>query len=71
MAVNLRLTHAVKDPEVQKFQVNGSELLIRFVDGSMMTVTIAQCNSLPFHEGARVRQVSEHEITLLFENAIR
>jgi hypothetical protein len=41
MAVNLRLTHAVKDREVQKFQVTGSELLITFFDGSMMTVTIA------------------------------
>jgi hypothetical protein len=38
MAVNLRLTHVVKDREVQKFQVNGSELLIRFVNVS----TIAQ-----------------------------
>jgi len=34
MAVNLRLTHAVKDRAVQHFQVNGSELLISFVDGS-------------------------------------
>ena len=67
MAVNLRLTHAVKDREVQKFQVNGSELLIRFVDGSMMTVTIAECNSLPLHEGARIRQISEDQTTLLFE----
>jgi hypothetical protein len=67
MAVNLRLTHAVKNREVQKFQVNGSELLIRFFDGSMMTVTIAECNSLPLHEGARIRQVSEDQTMLLFE----
>ena len=67
MAVNLRLTHAVKDREVQKFQVNGSERLIRFVDGSMMTVTIAECNSLPLHESARIRQISEDQTTLLFE----
>ena len=53
MAVNLRLTHAVKDRAVQDFRLNGSELLIRFFDGSMMTVTIAECNSLPFHEGAQ------------------
>jgi hypothetical protein len=65
MAVNLRLTHAVKDREVQKFQVNGSELLIRFVDGSMMTVTIAECNSLPLREGTS--QVSEDQTTLLFD----
>ena len=67
MAVNLRLTHAVKDCEVRKFQVNGSELLIRFVDGSMMTEMIAECNSLPLHEGARIHQVSEDQTTLLFE----
>ena len=67
MAVNLRLTHAVKDRVVQNFQVKGSELLIRFVDGSMMTVTIAECNSLPLHEGARIRQISEDETTLFFE----
>jgi hypothetical protein len=67
MAVNLRLTHAVKDRAVQKFQVNGSELLIRFVDGSTMTVTIAECNSLPLHEGARIRQISEDQTKLLFE----
>jgi hypothetical protein len=57
MAVNLRLTHAVKDRAVQKFQVNASEVMISFVDGSTMTVTIAECNSLPIHEGARMRQV--------------
>ena len=67
MAVNLRLTHVVKDRAVQKFQVNGSELLISFVDGSTMTVTIAECNSLPLHEGARIRQVSEDQTMLLFE----
>jgi hypothetical protein len=67
MAVNLRLTHVVKDRAVQKFQMNGSELLIIFVDGSMMTVTIAECNSLPLHEGVRIRQISEDQTTLLFE----
>jgi hypothetical protein len=67
MAVNLRLTHAVKDREVQKFQVNGPELLIRFVDGLMMTVTIAECNSLPLHEDVRIRQVSEDQTMLLFQ----
>ena len=67
MAVNLRLTHAVKDRAVQNFQVNGPELLISFFDGSTMTVTIAECNSLPLHEGARIRQISEDQTTLLFE----
>jgi hypothetical protein len=67
MAVNLRLTHAVKDRVVQNFRVNGSELLISFFDGSTMTVTIAECNSLPLQEGARIRQISEDEAKLLFE----
>ena len=58
MAVNLRLTHAVKDRVVQNFQVNASELLISFFDGSTPTVTIAECNSLPLQEGARIRQIS-------------
>ena len=67
MTVNLRLTHAVKDRVIQSIQLNASELLISFVDGSTMTVTIAECNSLPLHEGARIRQISEDQTTLLFE----
>jgi len=67
MAVNNKLTHAIKDRAVQKFQVNGSELLISFVDGSTMTVTIAESNSPPLHEGARIRQISEDGTKLLFE----
>ena len=67
MAVNLRLTETIQDRVVQNFKLNGSELLIGFVDGSVMTVTIAECNSLPLHEGARIRQISEDQTTLLFE----
>jgi len=67
MAVNLKLTHAVKDRVVQNFKINGSELLISFVDGSTMTVTIAECNSPLLHEGARIRQISEDETKLQFE----
>jgi hypothetical protein len=44
-----------------------AELLISFVDGSTMTVTIVECNSPPFHEGARISQISEDEAKLLFE----
>ena len=44
-----------------------SELLISFVDGSTMTVTIAECNSPPLHERARIRQISEDQAKLLFE----
>ena len=67
MAVNQKLTHVVKDRVVQNFQLNGSELLISFVDGSTMTITIVECNSLPLHEGARIRQISEDQAKLLFE----
>jgi hypothetical protein len=67
MAVNLRLTHAIKDRAVRSFQLNGSELLISFVDGSTMTVIIAECNSPPLREGARIRQISEEQVKLLFE----
>ena len=67
MAVNHKLTHVVQDRVVQSFQVNGAELLIGFVDGSKMTVTIAECNSPPLQEGARIRQISEDETKLLFQ----
>ena len=67
MAVNLKLTRAIKDRVVQNFQLNASVLLINFVDGSKMTVTIAECNSPPLQEGARIRQVSENQTKLLFE----
>ena len=33
----------------------------------MMTVTIAECNSPPLQEGARIRQISEDGAKLLFE----
>ena len=67
MPVNHKLTNVVKDRVVQNFQLNASELLITFVDRSTMTVTIVECNSPPLHEGARIRQISEDQTTLLFE----
>jgi hypothetical protein len=67
MAVNHKLTRAIKDRVVQSFQLNGSELIISFVDGSTLTVKIAECNSPPLHEGARIRQISEDQAKLLFE----
>ena len=67
MPVNNKLTHAVKDRVVHSFQLNASELLISFADGSTMTVTIVECNSPPLHEGARIRQISEDQTKLLFE----
>src|ERR1700737_3574374 len=66
MSEKNKLTDAIKDRVVQNFQLNASELLISFVDGSTMTVTIAECNSPPLHEGARIRQISEDQIKLLF-----
>jgi hypothetical protein len=44
MAVNNKLTHAIKNRGVQNFQLSASALLINFADGSKMTVTIAECN---------------------------
>jgi hypothetical protein len=67
MAVNLKLTHAVKDRVVQACQLNASELLISFVDGSTMTITIVECNSLPLQEGARIRQISEGQAKILIQ----
>jgi len=67
MAVNHKLTNVVKDRVVQNFQLNASELLITFFDGSTMKVTIAECNSPPLREGARIRQISEDQAKLLFE----
>jgi hypothetical protein len=32
-----------------------------------MTVTIAECNSLPLREGVKIRQISEDGAKLLFE----
>jgi hypothetical protein len=45
MAVNHKLTHIVKDRVVQSFQLDGSELLISFIDGSTMKVKIVESNS--------------------------
>jgi hypothetical protein len=67
MPVNHKLTNLVKDRVVQNFQLNAPELLIGFIDGSTMAVTIAESNSLPLHEGARISQISEDQAKLLFE----
>jgi hypothetical protein len=67
MAVNLKLTHAIKDRVVQSFRLNGSELLISFVDGSTMEVTVAESNSPPLREGTTIRQISEDQAKLFFE----
>ena len=45
MAVNHKLTNVVKDRVVQNFQLNASELLITFFDGSTMKVKIVESNS--------------------------
>jgi hypothetical protein len=67
MAVNRKLTHVVKDRVVQSFQLNASELLIGFVDGSSMKVKIVESNSPPLRQGARVRQISEDQAKLFIE----
>ena len=55
MAVNHKLTRILKDRVVQTFQLNASELLISFLDGSTMKVKIVESNSPPLREGARIR----------------
>jgi hypothetical protein len=65
MTVNHKLTHVVKDRIVQSLQLNGSELLISFVDGSTMKVNVVESNSPPLHEGARIRQIFEAQAKLL------
>ncbi len=67
MSVNHKLTHVVKDRVVEHFLLNGSELLIGFVDGSTMTINIVESNSPPLHEGARIRQISEDQATIVIE----
>jgi len=67
MQVNHKLTHVVKDRVVQNFQLNASDVLISFVDGSTMKVKIVESNSPPLREGGRIRQVSEDRVRLLIE----
>ena len=67
MAVNHKLTHVVKDRVVQSFQLNASELLIGFVDGSSMKVKILESNSPPLRQGAHIRQISEDQAKLFIE----
>jgi hypothetical protein len=67
MPVNNKLAHTIKDRVVQYFQLNASVLLVNFVDGSKMTITIAECNSPPLQDGARIRQISDDQTKLLFE----
>jgi hypothetical protein len=67
MAVNHKLTRILKDRVVQTFQLNASELLISFLDGSTMKVKIVESNSPPLREGARIRQISEDRAKLVLE----
>jgi hypothetical protein len=64
MSVNNKLTHAIKDRVVQNFQLNASELLISFVDGSTMKVNIVESNSHHFTRATRIRQISEDRVKL-------
>jgi hypothetical protein len=67
MALNHKLTHVVKDRVVESFQLNASELMIGFADGSVMKVKIVESNSPPLREGARIRQISEDRAKLVIE----
>jgi len=59
MAVNQKLTNVIKGRVVQNFQLNASEVLISFADGSTMKVKIVESDSQQLRQGARIRQVSE------------
>ena len=48
-------------------QLNAPELMISFIDGSMMKVNIVESNSPPLREGARIRQISEDQAKLVIE----
>ena len=67
MAVNQELTDIVKDRVIQSCQLNASELLISFVDGSTVKIKIVESNSPPLHQGARIRQISEDRVKLVIE----
>jgi hypothetical protein len=67
MSLNHKLTRVLKDRVIQNFQLNASELLISFVDGSTMKVKIVESNSPPLREGARIRQISETLAKLVIE----
>jgi hypothetical protein len=67
MGVNHKLTNVVKDRVVQDFQLDAPELLVTFVDGSTMNIEIVESNSPPLREGARIRQVSEDQATIVIE----
>jgi hypothetical protein len=67
MSVNHKLTRVVKARVVQIFQFRASELLVSFVDGSMMTVKFVEANSPPLREGARIRQILEDKTKLVIE----
>ena len=67
MGLNRKLTHVVKDRVVQNFQLNSSELLISFADGSTMKVKIVKFNSPPLREGARIRQILEDQAKFVIE----
>ena len=64
MAVNHKLTRILKDRVVQTFQLNASELLISFADGSTMKVKIVESNSPPLRG---IRQISEDQAKLFIE----
>jgi hypothetical protein len=69
MAVSHKLTHVVKDRVVQSFQVDGSELLISFIDGSTMKVTIVESNNnyrLMYDKSKRVNSGSATARCILF-----
>jgi CTP-dependent riboflavin kinase len=67
MAVNQKLTNVIKGRVVQNFQLNPSEVLFSFADGSTMKVKIVGSDSQQLPQGARIRQVSEDHAKLVIQ----
>jgi hypothetical protein len=67
MAVNHKLTRVLKDRIIQNMQVNASEVIIGFFDGSTMKIKIMESNSPPLREQVHIRTISEDQAKLLIE----
>jgi len=65
MTPNHKLTNVIKGRTIQDLQMSATEVSMRFSDGSMMHVKVMESNSPPLKNGARIRAVSEHSVTLI------
>jgi hypothetical protein len=69
--LQVRLLGDLHDRRVQrplaKVRPDRQRSLLDEISACVVTVTIAECNSPPLQEGARIRQISEDQTKLLFE----